>query len=92
MAAEGISNLAISRTLKLSRPTVIQWRQRFEVFGKEVLINQNYSKAGRPRQHSENELEQLRIEATKLLKTAGLRKAAAILGVSKSSLQRILSS
>lgn len=29
LAADGLSNMAIARELKTSRPTVIQWRQRF---------------------------------------------------------------
>ena len=33
LAAEGLPNRAIAKTLKTSRPTVVQWRKRFEEQG-----------------------------------------------------------
>ena len=35
LAAEGMPNRIIARNLKTSRPTVLQWRQRFEERGPE---------------------------------------------------------
>ncbi len=37
LAAEGLSNRVIAQTLKTSRPTVIQWRKRFEEQGPQGL-------------------------------------------------------
>jgi transposase len=37
LAAEGLPNRAIARALKTSRPTVVQWRKRFEERGPQGL-------------------------------------------------------
>jgi transposase len=37
LAADGLPNRIIAKTLKTSRPTVVQWRQRFEEKGTEGL-------------------------------------------------------
>ena len=37
LAAEGLPNRAIAKTLKTSRPTVVQWRKRFEERGPQGL-------------------------------------------------------
>ena len=37
LAAEGLSNRVIAQTLKTSRPTVVQWRKRFEEQGPQGL-------------------------------------------------------
>lgn len=36
-AAEGMANAAIAKQLNISRPTVLQWRQRFEADGVDAL-------------------------------------------------------
>ena len=37
LAAEGLSNRTIAKALKTSRPTVVQWRKRFEERGPQGL-------------------------------------------------------
>ena len=37
LAAEGLPNRAIAKALKTSRPTVVQWRKRFEERGSQGL-------------------------------------------------------
>ena len=37
LAADGLSNRSIAQNLKTSRPTVVQWRKRFEERGSEGL-------------------------------------------------------
>src|SRR4030042_6689051 len=37
LAAQGLPNRVIANTLKTSRPTVVQWRQRFEERGSDGL-------------------------------------------------------
>lgn len=48
LAAEGLSNTAISERVGVSRPTVIGWRERYQAKGVKGLQDQDRS--GRPRQ------------------------------------------
>jgi transposase len=48
LAAEGVANTDIAERLGVSRPTVIQWRQRYESDGVEALADR--PRSGRPRE------------------------------------------
>ncbi len=48
LAAEGVSNTAISQRVGVSRPTVIGWRERYELSGVAGLDDE--PRSGRPRQ------------------------------------------
>ena len=87
MGAEGISNYAIARTLNVSRPTVILWRMRFEVFGKTVLLDESAGVSGRPNGYSGEQREEIRAEAKA---GSSIRQLGQQFGVSKSTVQRIL--
>jgi transposase len=47
LAADGVSNTAIAQKLRVSRPTVIRWRQRYERGGLAGLVDE--PRSGRPR-------------------------------------------
>ena len=46
LAAEGMPNVAISRLVGVSRPTVLQWRNRYTAGGIAAL--QDLDRSGRP--------------------------------------------
>lgn len=89
--AEGISNNALAKELKTSRPTVLNWRQRFAEGGIEALY------ADRPRGRSFKPL--IRAKEAEVVATTqkppthatqwSCRAMAKICGISKASVQRI---
>ena len=48
LAAEGLANTEIAERLSISRPTVIQWRRRYESGGLDALADR--ARSGRPRE------------------------------------------
>lgn len=91
-AAEGASNGAVQRRLRVSRPTVIQWRARFLAGGVEAILHEA-PRAGRPRRIGGRVVEAI-VRATRetVPHPAGrwsVRAMAAAYGVSASTVQRI---
>jgi hypothetical protein len=91
-AAEGISNREIGRRLRVSRPTVIHWRARFQAGGLEWLLREA-PRPGRPRRISAGVVDSI-VRAT--LETVphpagrwSVRSMAAAYGVSASTVRRI---
>ena len=92
LAAEGLSNVAIAREVKVSRPTVIQWRRRFEVAGPEgICVDAPHGRG--PRVLPADKVKGI-VETT-LHKKPGdathwsVRTMAKAQGVGKSTVQRI---
>jgi len=89
LAAEGVPNLTIAQRLQITRPTVIEWRHRYEQEGLQALD-------GRSPDHTES--LQARISEIKDLLAAqtpdtppwNLRNLAQTLGYSPTTLQRLL--
>lgn len=90
-AADGLSNNALAKDLQTSRPTVIEWRNRYQEGGIKALYED------RPRGKSFEPLNR-RKEAEVIAKTQtapqhathwSCRKMAKICGVSKASIQRV---
>jgi transposase len=90
-AADGKANSALARELKTSRPTILDWRQRFAGGGIEALYDD------RPRGRSFKSLPRAK-EAEIITKTQNAppqatqwscRSIAKICGVSKASVQRV---
>ena len=90
-AAEGTSNNALAKALKTSRPTVLDWRQRFAEGGMHALYDD------RPRGRSFEPLARAKeaeiIATTQRAPTHATqwscRSVAKICGVSKASVQRV---
>ena len=61
-AAEGRANQVIAQELKVSRPTVLQWRARFAQGGVEALLH-DAPRPGRPRVIDARKVEAV-VEAT----------------------------
>src|ERR1700676_2405599 len=90
-AADGKSNNALAKELKTSRPTVIDWRQRFAEDGIEALYDD------RPRGRSFKPLARAK-EAAIITRTQSApkqatqwscRSMAEVCGISKASVQRV---
>jgi transposase len=93
-AADGVSNYHIARTVNVSRPTVILWRERFKQGGPEALTK-IASGRGRRVTYTAQRVQQI-VEATTQTKPAGAthwstRTMAKAQGVSKATIQRIWS-
>lgn len=91
-AAEGKPNLSIARELKVSRPTVLQWRQRFATAGVEALKH-DAPRPGRPRRIDAKKVEAV-VTATLQTKPRAathwsVRSMAVEQGISHSTVQRI---
>ena len=90
-AADGRSNNALAKELKTSRPTVIDWRNRYAAGGVQALY------ADRPRGRSFEPLNRAKeAEVVEKTQTAPphethwtCRKMAGLCGISKASVQRI---
>jgi transposase-like protein len=90
LALEGLRDDEIAARLNVSRPTVKLWRRRFAEYGPEGLV---HDAAGRGRHACISSLTMWdRLRQANLLGTDGLpvsiRRAAAFLGVSASSVWR----
>ena len=91
-AAEGRANQAIARELRVSRPSVLQWRARFLEGGVEALLH-DAPRPGRPRVIGAKKVEAV---VTATLHTNpraathwSVRSMAAVQGVSPATVQRI---
>lgn len=90
-AADGLSNNALAKALKTSRPTVLDWRQRFAEGGVDALCDD------RPRGRSFKPLTRAQeaaiVATTQRAPTHATqwscRRMANICGVSKASVQRV---
>ena len=94
LAADGVCNRRIARTVNVSRPTVILWRERFKRGGPEALT-EIVSGRGRRVTYTAQRVQQI-VEATTQTKPAGAthwstRTMAKAQGVSKATIQRIWS-
>jgi transposase len=92
MAATGASNSEIARTVGVSRPTVIAWREEFAKSGVRRLTETGAGRGRRP-QHSEAKVRQI-VAATLQTKPKGAthwscRTMAEAQGVSPATVQRI---
>ena len=92
LAAEGLSNVAIAGKLNTSRPTVIQWRQRFKKAGPGgIAVDAPHGRgpralpSGKVKGIVETTLHQMPKDATHW----SVRTMAKAQGVSKSTVQRI---
>src|SRR6266568_2245427 len=91
-AAEGRANQAIAQELKVSRPTVLQWRARFAQGGVEALLH-DAPRPGRPRVIDARKVEAV-VEATLHSKPAAathwsVRTMAEVQDISPATVQRI---
>jgi len=91
-AADGQANLAIARALKISRPTVLLWRERFARLGVEGIL----ADAPRPGRKPEISPEKIKsvVEATLQSCPDGqthwsMREMARAQGISRMAVQRI---
>ena len=91
-AAEGRANLTIARELRVSRPSVLEWRARFLDGGVEALLH-DAPRPGRPRVIGAKKVEAV---VTATLHTNpraathwSVRTMAAVQGVSPATVQRI---
>ena len=92
LSAEGRANSHIAKTLGVSRPTVIQWRERFKAEGIEALRDTRAGRGRKPTLGAQKVREV--VEATLHTKPRGAthwscRKMAKAQGVSHSTVQRI---
>ena len=92
MGADGESNSAISRTLGVSRPTVIMWRKRFSQGGPQALTEVKEGR-GRKRTISAAKVKEIVIATTQTTPPGqthwSCRSMAKAQGVSPASVQRI---
>ncbi|MBI2878400.1 MAG: IS630 family transposase [Candidatus Rokubacteria bacterium] len=93
-AAAGRANQGIARELKVSRPTVLQWRARFVQGGVEALLH-DAPRPGRPRVIDARKVEGV-VEATLHRNPPAathwsVRSMAAVQGLSPATVQRIWS-
>src|SRR2546422_1381708 len=91
-AAEGRANQAIAQELKVSRPTVLQWRARFAQGGVEALLH-DAPRPGRPRVIDARKVDAV-VEATLHSKPAAathwsVRTMAEVQDISPATVQRI---
>src|SRR5437867_7142050 len=91
-AAEGKANRSIARELNVSRPTVLQWRRRFESRGVDGLKH-DAPRSGRPRRIDAKKVEAI-VAATLQTKPKAathwsVRTMAAEQGISPATVQRI---
>src|SRR2546427_10244444 len=91
-AAEGRANQALAQELKVSRPTVLQWRARFAQGGVEALLR-DAPRPGRPRVIDARKVEAV-VEATLHSKPAAathwsVRTMAEVQDISPATVQRI---
>src|SRR5881397_185313 len=91
-AADGKANRSIARELNVSRPTVLQWRRRFESQGVEGLKH-DAPRPGRPRRIDARKVEAI-VAATLQTKPKAathwsVRTMAAEQGISPATVQRI---
>jgi predicted MarR family transcription regulator len=91
-AADGVSNREVERRLRVSRPTVIQWRARFMAAGVEALLHEA-PRPGRPPRIAGGVVDAI-VRAT--LETVphpagrwSVRAMAAAYGLSPSTVRRI---
>jgi transposase len=94
LAADGLSNVQITRETGVSRPTVILWRKRFLQGGPEAIATILPGR-GRPATYSTEQVQRI-VEATTQTKPPGVthwstRSMAKAQGVSKATVQRIWS-
>jgi DNA-binding CsgD family transcriptional regulator len=91
-ASEGISNREIGRRLRVSRPTVIEWRARFLAGGLDALLREA-PRPGRPRRISMGVVDSIvRATLETVPQPAGrwsVRSMAAAYGLSPSTVRRI---
>lgn len=92
LASQGVPNLAISRQVNTSRPTVLLWRNRFQQFGVPGLMRDS-KRPGRKRALSAEKVKAV-VEAT--LRTTptdathwSIRSMAKTQGLSRMAIQRI---
>lgn len=95
LAADGLSNVKIAQDLKVSRPTVILWRERFLNGGPEALTT-TLPGRGRRVTYSADKVQSI-VEATTQTKPPAAthwstRSMAKAQGVSKATIQRIWNS
>lgn len=92
LASQGVSNCRISRDLKMSRPKVLRWRERFEISGVRGLY-QGASRPGRKgpdTDETEKRIVELTLHSKPKAETHwSSRTLAKEAGVSKSTVQRI---
>jgi transposase len=95
LAADGLSNVKIASDLKVSRPTVILWRERFLKGGTEALTT-TLPGRGRRVTYSAEKVQSI-VEATTQTKPPAAthwstRSMAKVQGISKATVQRIWNS
>ncbi len=92
MAADGQSNSAIARTLDVSRPTVILWRERFAAGGPQALCEVKEGR-GRKRSISAAKVKEIVVATTQTTPPGethwSCRSMAKAQGVSPATVQRI---
>src|ERR1019366_8964475 len=92
MAADGQSNSAIARTLDVSRPTVILWRERFAAGGPQALCEVKEGR-GRKRSISAAKVTEIVVATTQTTPPGethwSCRSMAKAQGVSPATVQRI---
>src|SRR5437660_914665 len=92
MAADGESNSAIARSLGVSRPTVIMWRERFAQGGPPALTEVNEGR-GRKRSISAAKVKEIVVATTQTTPPGAThwscRSMARAQGVSAATVQRI---
>jgi len=92
LAADGLPNMIIAQTLKTSRPTVLQWRKRFEERGTEGLsedaphgLSSRALSAEKVKEIVEATLHTTPVDATHW----STRTMAQVMGVSNATVSRI---
>ncbi len=92
LAAEGLSNRAIARALRVSRPTVILWRGRYAKGGAAALLREA-PRPGRPRCIEAGKVDAIlraaRETAPVPMARWSVRTIAAAYGLSPASVHRI---
>jgi transposase len=91
-AADGLSNHAIAKTLSTSRPTVIDWRSRYEQEGTQGLTSdrpRGKAFAALPKAKETAIIERTLKEKPKAATHWSCRSMAKTVGVSSASVQRI---
>ena len=92
MAADGVANNQIAKTLRVSRPTIALWRRRFEAGGPPALLEVAAGR-GRPRSISAAKVKQIVTATTQTKPKAAThwscRTFAKVQHVSPATIQRI---